>query len=326
MGTFILAHLPFAYLKEVVINLIRTQLLKEVGMKRVKNIMGALRGAVERLYHLGLVTRNPFEVLKALKETKAGKVEASEFEALDAPLPDPDSDSFMNEEGEPDPFSRDEVLILLSQLDAPMANQMAFSFWSGLRTGETIALRRSDLQLEKNRICVRRSLSRGILKSTKTNKQRWVNLTPPAKAALLAQLELFGAPEGWVFPNPFTKKRWANDSKITKRWKKALERSGIRYRRPYQTRHTYASMMLSAGENIMYVASQMGHADWSMLVKVYGKWIPSGAVTKAGDLVAQANDKYWLTLSKLLQQCRNVAADEADYAGESEDEMESLSE
>lgn len=318
---FILAHLPAASLSDVVINQIRTQLLKEVGMKRINNIMGALRGAVERLFHLGQIPRNPFDILKSLKKTKPGNVESLELSALDAPLPDPDSDTHINEEGEPDPFTKEEVIRILEQLDAPMANQMAFAFWSGLRTGETIALRRSDLQIDKNRICVRRSLSRGILKKTKTNKQRWVYLTPPAKAALLAQLDMFGAPDGWVFPNPFTKTRWANDSKITKRWKQALERANIRYRRPYQTRHTYASMMLSAGENIMYVASQMGHADWSMLVKVYGKWIPSGAATKAGDLVAQANDANWQHLFKLLQQRGNVAADESDYA-EPEDELE----
>ena len=48
----------------------------------------------------------------------------------------------------------------------------------------------------------------------------------------------------------------------------------MRYRYPYQTRHTYASMMLSAGENPLWVAAQMGHKDWSMIARVYGKWIP----------------------------------------------------
>lgn len=43
---------------------------------------------------------------------------------------------------------------------------------------------------------------------------------------------------------------------------------------PYQTRHTYASMMLSAGEHPMWVAKQMGHADWTMIARVYGRWMP----------------------------------------------------
>lgn len=54
----------------------------------------------------------------------------------------------------------------------------------------------------------------------------------------------------------------------------ALKKAGIRYRNPYQTRHTYASMLLSAGENPMWVAQQMGHKDWAMIRRVYGRWIP----------------------------------------------------
>ena len=39
-------------------------------------------------------------------------------------------------------------------------------------------------------------------------------------------------------------------------------------------RHTYASMMVSAGENMAWIAAQMGHRDTSMVARVYGKWIP----------------------------------------------------
>ncbi len=34
-------------------------------------------------------------------------------------------------------------------------------------------------------------------------------------------------------------------------------------------------MMLSGGENIMWVANQMGHVDTEMVMKTYGKWIPN---------------------------------------------------
>lgn len=140
----------------------------------------------------------------------------------------------------------------------------------------------------------------------------------------MAQIKLLGAPEGWVFPNPFTKQRWANDSKITKRWRKAIEKAGVRYRKPYQTRHTYASMMLSAGENVMYVAGQMGHADWSMLVKVYGRWIPSGALTQAGELVATANANNWGALVALIGERRDVAPQLDDYGDDDEPENAEL--
>jgi integrase len=53
----------------------------------------------------------------------------------------------------------------------------------------------------------------------------------------------------------------------------ALQRANDKYRTPYQTRHTFASMLLSRGENPLWVAEQMGHKDWGMIRKVYGRWI-----------------------------------------------------
>lgn len=34
-------------------------------------------------------------------------------------------------------------------------------------------------------------------------------------------------------------------------------------------------MMLAAGEHPMWVAKQMGHSDWTMIARVYGRWMPS---------------------------------------------------
>ncbi|EVT73912.1 hypothetical protein X548_06685 [Stenotrophomonas maltophilia 5BA-I-2] len=58
-------------------------------------------------------------------------------------------------------------------------------------------------------------------------------------------------------------------------WQRALRKAGVRYRYPYQMRHTFASQALSAGENVMWVARQMGHGDWTITAKKYGRWIPS---------------------------------------------------
>ena len=284
----VFGQLPTSLVSDVLINAIRNQLKHEgLGVKRIDNIMIPLRGALTRDVELRKLPSNPFSTVKPLKKSLRSPLpNESDETGLDTPLPESDIKGFLTNEGAPDPLSSEEMEAVVKELDAAMANQFTFAFWSGLRTGELIALRKSDLQLDRDRIMVRRSLSRGILKTTKTDKQRWVNLLPPAKKAIEAQLALLGAPDGWVFPNPFTKQRWRNESKITKRWMRAVSAAGIRYRRPYQTRHTYASMMLSAGENVMYVASQMGHADWSMLVKVYGHWIPSGSAQSAGSLVA----------------------------------------
>lgn len=326
----ILGQLPITLVSDVLICAMRQQLLDDgLKGKRIDNLMIPLRGAMTREVMLKNLPINPFATIKPLVQTSHARTKTSEdVEAdLDAPLPEGDVVGFLKDEKAPDPFTTDEIEKIILNLDAPMGNQMTFAFWTGLRTGEIIGLRASDLQLDKNRILVRRSVSRGVLKTTKTNKQRWVHLLPPAKAALEAQLKLFGAPDGWVFPNPFTKKRWKNESKITRRWKRALAAAGIRYRRPYQTRHTFASMHLSSGENVMYVAQQMGHADWSMLIKVYGHWIPSGGLQAAGSLVAAAQSEKWQRLQSILDaRAVDIDADysEDDSVEEADDEQDEI--
>jgi len=44
--------------------------------------------------------------------------------------------------------------------------------------------------------------------------------------------------------------------------------------------------MLSAGEHPMWVAKQMGHADWTMIAWVYGRWMPD-ADPNAGNKAAE---------------------------------------
>jgi integrase len=43
--------------------------------------------------------------------------------------------------------------------------------------------------------------------------------------------------------------------------------------------------MLSAGENPLWVASQMGHSDWGMIRKVYGRWIPEADPQSGGKAI-----------------------------------------
>ena len=89
-----------------------------------------------------------------------------------------------------------------------------------------------------------------------------------------------------VLLNPKTNERWNGDQRIRAVWLRALQQANVRYRRPYQTRHTFASMALTAGESPMWVALQMGHKDWTMIARIYGKWMTS-AQPEAGQKVVE---------------------------------------
>ena len=67
-----------------------------------------------------------------------------------------------------------------------------------------------------------------------------------------------------------------NHNNLTKRvWYPLLRHLGFRKRRPYQTRHTAATLWLAAGENPEWIARQMGHTTTEMLFRVYSRYVPN---------------------------------------------------
>lgn len=177
-----------------------------------------------------------------------------------------------------DPFTREEQAALLANVTGQGRNLIQFALWTGLRTSELVALDWGDIDFVRGVVMVTRAItqkSKGA-EATKTSAgRREVKLLASALEALQAQKQYTFMAGAEVFQNPNFNERWSGDQPIRKTlWAYVVKRAGVRYRHPYQTRHTYASMMLSAGEHPMWVAKQMGHADWTMIARVYGRWMP----------------------------------------------------
>lgn len=176
----------------------------------------------------------------------------------------------------PDPFSVDEIKAILNESEGQVRLLFQFAFFTGLRVSELIGLRWEDVDWKNQIIHVEETIVAKEAKGPKTEAGiRDVLLLPPALDALEQQKQYTFAHKGRVFYNPQTNKPWETSQQIRRtQWMHILKRAGIRYRNTYQTRHTYASMMLSQGENIMWVSKQLGHVDVEMVIKTYGRWIP----------------------------------------------------
>ncbi|OSM06765.1 putative phage integrase [Magnetofaba australis IT-1] len=220
-----------------------------ISNKRINNVLVPLRGMLKDAYVDGLIDRDPMDRIRNLPITRE----------------------------DPDPFAPDEQESILAALagTAQARNLIQFAFWTGLRTSELLAVEWGDVDWKRGVVRIRRANVRGDVKTPKTRAgMRDVKLLAPAKEALKAQKAHSFLAGGAIFLNPRSSKPWRDDTHIRQQvWEPALKRSGVRYRNLYQTRHTYASMMLSTGENPMWVAQQMGHADWGMIRKIYGRWI-----------------------------------------------------
>lgn len=58
-------------------------------------------------------------------------------------------------------------------------------------------------------------------------------------------------------------------------WSKALNKAKLDYRPMIQTRHTFATMMVSSGKNLGWIQKMMGHASLKMITDKYFAYIPN---------------------------------------------------
>ncbi|MEO6918373.1 MAG: DUF3596 domain-containing protein [Collimonas sp.] len=178
----------------------------------------------------------------------------------------------------PDPFNLEQtnriIASMLKHYHEQISNYYEFMFFSGLRTGEGIGLDWSSIDFENQMVIVKQAFVRGEMVDTKTSSERTVKLTSRAMEALKRQKAwTFLDKSGRVFHNPNTNRPWAKEQNIREiYWSPTLSLLGIRYRRPYCTRATYATIGLMSGARPAYMAAQLGHG-LDVFYRDYAKWI-----------------------------------------------------
>jgi len=220
--------------------------------KTIGNIISPLRAALQDAVDDELIDNNPLVDFR--------------FRRNEAPKP-----------SDVDPFNKDEQAAILSAFTGQHKNLFQFAFWSGLRTSELVALEWGDIDWLKETVKIQRAKTQTSNKAETTKTKsgtREVKLLSPALQALKDQKQFTFLEGKIVFHDERTQKPWTGDQSIRKLWTRALHKVGVRYRRPYQTRHTYASMMLSSGESLAWVSNQIGHSSVLMTANVYATYIP----------------------------------------------------
>lgn len=172
----------------------------------------------------------------------------------------------------PDPLSADEIARVLS-VAGDWAPYFTVALFTGIRPSEQIALRWSDVDLKRRVATVRSARVRGIVKATKTRKQRDILLPPPALEALV-KLQAASRMGEHVFLHPVSGVRFADPQPPSDAWKRICKLAGVRARDARQTRHTYATQMLMAGMKPAFCARQLGHSI-EMFLRIYARWLDS---------------------------------------------------
>ncbi|WP_028450139.1 Arm DNA-binding domain-containing protein [Chitinibacter tainanensis] len=173
------------------------------------------------------------------------------------------------------PFSLQEVKRIIDTVRPDFRNYYIVRFFTGMRTGEIDGLKWSYVDFERRQILIRETIVYGEEDYTKTDSsQRDIAMSEPVYLALQQQYKATAHLSPYVFCN--LQGAPIDHNNVTKRvWYPLLARLGLARRRPYQTRHTAATLWLAAGEAPEWIARQMGHATTEMLFKVYSRYVPN---------------------------------------------------
>lgn len=175
---------------------------------------------------------------------------------------------------------------------------LSIALLTGMRVNEILALKYEDIDLDKGVIKVYKTLSNNhTLTSTKTkNATREIEILDCLKEILETTLKKHRKKglQGFIFAkrdslgnsihhkssntfydksNVNNKLRFINPQRIAKAFKNILQILHIADRTLYSTRHTFASLMLSFGEDLLWVSNMLGHKDVATTCKSYAKYI-----------------------------------------------------
>lgn len=243
--------------RELTPQVIRNWIRNRTSMlKSIRNDLTPLRAVLDRALNDDVIDQNPLDKIKVNKLVSRGQTQTRYVV---------------------DPFTEDEINAVLKtalQYDPQIRNLLQFAFYTGLRTSELFGLMWGDVTWSDGVIRVQRAVVERKLKETKTKAgTRDVILIPSAMDALNDQKKYSFLEGKFVFMRPKQRGSFIDYEHLERPWKYILKRAKVHYRNPYQTRHTYASQLLSGGENPLFVAQQMGHKSTEMVMRHYGRWV-----------------------------------------------------
>jgi integrase len=183
----------------------------------------------------------------------------------------------------------EEVQKLILAADEPWATLLRLAVGTGLRRGELVALRWSDVDLEEGTIRVRAGLVvsyDGVIeKPTKTDRVRVLSIGKSTVEALRVHREradvlarLAGgrmARDAFVFASwrPGSTESLRPDS-VTQMFDRLRRQTGLHGYRFHALRHFHATQLVAAGVDVRTVAGRLGHASPAVTLSVYSAFLP----------------------------------------------------
>ena len=169
------------------------------------------------------------------------------------------------------PFTPQEKAKIIHKSSGTIRAIVSLVFNTGIRSSEWVALKRTDVCLKTKQISIFNAIVNGAVKGTKTKAGRR-NIPISEDVCDLLAIEMKKHDSEYLFLNS-QQRVWNQDSFRKHRWRSLLDSCGVKYRYPYQMRHTFASQLISEGVNHWKISKLMGHSSPNTLYQHYGNFI-----------------------------------------------------
>ncbi len=192
------------------------------------------------------------------------------------------------------PFTIAEQRQIVEVLPAHWKPFVKFAFCCGLRQGEQLSLKVTDVDLNRNTINIERALTLNEYGKVTTGatknqySQSTIHLLPVMAEVLDEQLAICKSLDSEYLFCTNSGTQVQRDNLRGRVWAPALEKSGLSYRPMIQTRHSFATTALSLGENPLWIAKIMGHSTAKMVIDVYATYVENLNGTIDGSKLNQA--------------------------------------
>lgn len=179
------------------------------------------------------------------------------------------------EKKEMDFLNVEEIRLFLENVELEYYPHFLTAVFTGMRRGELLALKWSDVNWATNQIHVRRSLVLGKIDEPKSRAAIRAIIMPPLLVKVLKKHKLSCTPseQDFIFPNREGKILDAGNL-IKRHLLPALRRAGLRRITFHSLRHSYASLLIAQGENLKYIQSALGHSSAQVTLDRYGHLMP----------------------------------------------------
>jgi len=182
------------------------------------------------------------------------------------------------------PFTLDEIDKILLEAKGQLRNFLGISFFTGIRSGELLALTWDDICFNTDTISINKTIAQGIINSPKSRaSERDIEMIPKAKEFFRAQQLESGLKDSYLFLNKNNTYFSSNDN-FYRNYQLVLKKLNLEKRSLHSTRHTFASIMLNNSIDTLWVSATLGHENLQVTLNVYTHYMPKKEKMKLGFL------------------------------------------